>query len=240
MTGELMNDPMGQAALDYLAGKRNLEITIQSNIVEDDIIPVDYLFRSVQEMPLLEKKALLHCKGKVLDLGGGVGSHSIELQNKGYEVTLLDSSNGCCNVASQRGVKNIINADFYNYQPTETYDTLLLMMNGIGLAAAIDHLPVFFAKAKEYLKPNGQILLDSSDLRYLFIDEDSYCDLPDEQYYGEVMYTMAYKNHKTEPFEWLFIDPALLAAKAKENGFKFDKIADGEHYDYLTKLTLIS
>jgi len=239
MAGELLNDPMGQAAMDYLAGQRNLKITVQSNIVEDDILPVDYLFRAFSDMPILEKKALMHCTGKVLDIGGGVGSHALELQNKGLDVTLLDHSLGCCNTASQRGVKHVINADFYNHKPTDTYDTVLLMMNGIGLAAAIDHLPVFFEKIKEYLKPGGQILLDSSDLRYLFIDEDSYCDLPDEQYYGEVMYTMTYGDHKTEPFEWLFIDPAVLSAKAIENGFKSDKIADGEHYDYLTRLTLI-
>ena len=239
MTGELRNDPMGQAALDYLAGKRNLEITVQSNLVEDDIIPVDYLFRSFREMPPLEQKALLLCTGKVLDLGGGVGSHALELQNRGLEVTLLDNSSGCCDTASQRGVKHIINADFYNYRPAETYDTVLLMMNGIGLAAALDHLPVFFAKAKEHLKPGGQILLDSSDLRYLFIDEDGCGSLPQEQYYGEIMYTMAYGNHKTDAFEWLFIDPTLLAAKAKIHGFCFDKIADGEHFNYLARLRSI-
>jgi len=232
-------DPMGQAALDYLAGKRNIEIQVQSNIVEDDVIPIDYLFRSYSQMPVLEQKALMHCRGNVLDVGGGVGSHALELQNKGLNVTLLDNSNGCVQVAQQRGVKQVVIEDYYNFQPTVTYDTILMMMNGIGLAAAVEHLPVFFSKLKELLKEDGQVLLDSSDLRYLYLDEDSYCDVPEEQYYGEVMYTMAYKQNKTQAFEWLFIDPALLAQKAKENGFNFEKIADGSHYDYLAKLTLV-
>ncbi len=231
---------MGQAALDYLKGKRGHEICVQSNIVEDDVIPVDYLFRSYDELPPLEQKALLHCKGKVLDVGGAVGAHSLILQQRGVDVTLLDSSPGCCQVARQRGVQQVINADFYHYEPTQKYDTLLLMMNGIGLAAAIEHLPVFFAKAKELLVPGGQIILDSSDLRYLYVDEDSYCELPEEHYYGEVMYTMAYKNHKTKPFEWLFVDAALLAEKAKENGFELSKLADGHHYDYLARLLLVN
>ncbi|MCU4156039.1 methyltransferase domain-containing protein [Carboxylicivirga sp. A043] len=230
---------MGQAALDYLSGKRGLEIEVQSNIVEDDVIPVDYLFRDYRQMPPLEQRALNHCVGKVLDIGGAVGSHALELQKKGVDVTLLDTSYGCCQVARQRGVKQVVNEDFYTYEPSGQYDTLLLMMNGIGLAAAIDHLPVFFNKAKQLLKPGGQIILDSSDLRYLYIDEDSYCEVPEEAYYGEVMYTMAYGGHKTNPFEWLFIDPVLLTVKAKENGFNFNKLADGEHYDYLTSLTLI-
>lgn len=240
MTAENYNDPLGQASLDYLQGKRGLEIKVQSNIVEDDVLPVDYLFRNFTEMPPLEQKALMHCKGKTLEIGGGVGSHALELQNKQVDVTLLDSSRGCCQVAIQRGLKQVVNADYYQYQSDEKYDTLLLMMNGIGIAAAIDHLPVFFNKAKELLNSGGQIILDSSDLRYLFIDEDSYCDLPEEGYYGEIMYTMSYQKHKTNPFEWLFIDAPLLAKKAEENGFSFNKIADGEHYDYLAQLKLNS
>ncbi|WP_289054929.1 class I SAM-dependent methyltransferase [Carboxylicivirga marina] len=239
MGEELKSDPLGQAALEYLGGARGLEIEVQSNIVEDDVIPVDYLFRDYGQMPVLEQKALNHCTGRVLDVGGAVGSHALELQKKGIDVTLLDTSYGCCQVARQRGVKNVINEDFYTYEPTEKFDTLLLMMNGIGIAAALEHLPVFLASAKHLLNPGGRIILDSSDLRYLYIDEDSYCELPEERYYGEVMYTMAYKKHKTQPFEWLFIDSALLAVKAKENGFLFKMLAEGEHYDYLTSLTLI-
>lgn len=234
------NDPLGEAALAYLAGTRNLKIKVQSNIVEDDVIPVDYLFRQFNEMPVLEQQAILHCRGSVLDIGGGVGSHALELQKKGLDVTMLDVSHGCCLAAKQRGVKKVINDDFYSLTSEHGYDTLLLMMNGIGLAAAIEHLPVFFAQIKRLLKPGGQVILDSSDLRYLYMDEDSYCDLPDEQYYGEVMYTMAFRQHKTKPFEWLFIDSALLAAKAKENGFSFEKMADGHHYDYLARLQLIT
>ncbi len=239
MTNTKLNDPLGQAALEYLKGERELEIEVQSNIVEDDVIPVDYLFRDFNEMPALEQKALLYCKGRILDVGGGVGSHSLLLQQKGLDVTLLDNSQGCCEVARVRGVKQVVNDDFYAYQSEQTFDTLLMMMNGIGLAAAIDHLPVFFSKAKELLSPGGSIILDSSDLRYLYLDEDSYCDAPEESYYGEVMYTMAFKKHQTKPFEWLFIDSALLAEKAKENGFVLKKIEDGPHYDYLAKLTLV-
>ncbi len=234
------NDPIGQAALEYLKGTRGLEIDIQSNIVEDDVIPVDYLFRDFGQMPVLEQKALLNCRGSVLDVGGGVGSHALELQKKGLDVTLLDVSQGCCLVSAQRGVQQVVNEDFHSFEPDGKFDTLLLMMNGIGIAAAVDHLPIFFEQAKKLLQPGGQIILDSSDLRYLYMDEDSCCELPEGHYYGEVMYTMAFKNHKTKPFEWLFIDSALLAERAKENGFSFEKIADGHHYDYLTRLTLIT
>ena len=234
----MQNDPMGQAALDYMSGKRGLSIRVRSNIAEDDQIPVDYLFRTFNEMPEIEQKALMHCKGKILDIGAGVGCHALYLQQKGLEVDCLDTSAGCKEAALQKGVNSYYQVDFYEFDTNTKYDTLLLMMNGIGLAGTLKNLDHFLQTLKKHLKPGGQILLDSSDLRYLFIDEDSYMMVPMENYYGEVIYTMKYKQHKTNPFPWLFIDPALLEEKAIENGFDFIKLIDGPHYDYLAQLIL--
>ncbi|MCU4166653.1 class I SAM-dependent methyltransferase [Marinilabiliaceae bacterium A049] len=229
---------MGQAALDYMSGKRELSIRVRSNIAEDDFIPVDYLFRSFNQMPEIEQKALMLCKGYVLDIGAGTGSHALYLQQKGLQVDCIDTSEGCKEAALQRGVTSYYQADFYQFDTNNKYDTLLLMMNGIGLAGNLKNLDQFLQTLKKHLNPGGQVMLDSSDLRYLFIDEDSYMMVPMENYYGEVIYTMKYKNHKTQPFPWLFIDPALLEDKAIENGFTFEKLFDGPHYDYLAKLIL--
>nr|WP_321408852.1 class I SAM-dependent methyltransferase [uncultured Carboxylicivirga sp.] len=234
----MQNDPMGQAALDYMSGKRELSIRVRSNIAEDDFIPVDYLFRSFNQMPEIEQKALMLCKGNVLDIGAGTGSHALYLQQKGLQVDCIDTSEGCKETALQRGVISYYQADFYQFETNKKYDTLLLMMNGIGLAGNLKNLDHFLQTLKKHLNPGGQVILDSSDLRYLFIDEDSYMMVPMENYYGEVIYTMKYKNHKTQPFPWLFIDPALLEDKAIENVFTFEKLFDGPHYDYLARLIL--
>lgn len=236
MNQDKLNDPMGLAAHDYINGTKGGKILIRSNIAEDDYIPVEYLFRPFDEMPPLEQKALELCKGAILDVGSGTGSHALELQTKGKNITCLDYSPLNCEVAKKRGIKKILEADFYNLQPETKYDTLLLMMNGIGIAGTLDNLPRFFEKTKELLAPNGQIILDSSDLRYLYIDGDSYLMPLNNRYYGEVVYSMRYKKAKCNPFNWLFIDSDLLAQKANENGFSFEKIAEGEHYDYLARL----
>ncbi len=230
---------MGKAALDYMQGKRNIKIKVHSNIAEDDFIPVDYLFRSHKQMPEIEQKALIHCKGKVLDVGAGVGSHALYLQQKGSDVVCIDTSKGCLEAAKQRGIKNYYQVDLFDFNTDHKYDTILLMMNGIGLVGTIDRLNTFFQKAKDLLAPGGQILLDSSDLRYLYIDEDSYLIPIGEKYYGEIIYTTEYDNIKSKPFPWLFIDENLLAEKARENSFSFEKLADGPHYDYLGRLELI-
>ncbi|MCU4175022.1 class I SAM-dependent methyltransferase [Carboxylicivirga sp. N1Y90] len=235
----MKNDPFGKAALDYLSGKKDNQILVKSDIAEDDFIPVNYLFRSFHQMPDIEQKALMLCKGRVLDIGAGVGSHALYLQNKGLAVDCIDTSIGCKQAALQRGVKNYVTSDFFEFESENKYDTLLLMMNGIGLAKTIDELPTFFAQVKKLLASGGQIILDSSDLRYLFMDEDSDIIPSDEEYYGEVSYSMSYEDQKSDQFKWLFIDAALLSQEAYKNGFSFEKIADGPHYDYLARLQLL-
>ena len=235
-------DPMGTALLDYLNGNHEENITVKSSITEDDVIPVNYLFREFEEMPKLEQEALKQCKGRVLDVGAGSGSHSLYLQKYGIDVTGIDISANSCKCCEKRGIENIINDDFFSLPPNQKFDTLLMMMNGIGFVGSVANLDTFFHKAKQLLTPGGQILLDSSDIKYMFEDEDEeiqeifYDD--DEDYYGEVTYLMEYKDIVGKPFKWLFADPDLLKSKAEEFGFKFEKLLDGSNFDYLTRLTI--
>jgi len=235
-------DQLGTAMLDYLNGNHEENITVKSSITEDDIIPVNYLFRDFDEMPEVEQRALLLCKGRVLDVGAGSGSHSLYLQNRNFNVTGLDISENACVCCKQRGVTDIVNSNFFSYLPDTKFDTLLMMMNGIGFAGSVANLELFFRKAKQLLAPGGQILLDSSDIKYMFDDDDyeiiEIFNSEDEPYYGEVTYLMQYKNTIGKPFRWLFIDPDLLKEKAEQYGFKFIKIIDGSNYDYLARLSL--
>ena len=234
-------DPMGHAMLDYLKGEHDENITVKSDISENDLIPVNYLFRSFGQMPEIEQKALLLCKGRILDIGAGSGSHSLHLQKKGHDVTALDISENACSCCRQRGVKRVVNTDIMGYTPEKKFDTLLLMMNGIGFTGTIDGLDTFMKKAKHLLSPGGQILLDSSDISYMFEDEDEVIkDIyhsPDEPYYGEVTYVMEYNNISGHPFKWLFIDPALLKVKAEKNDYNFKLLHRGKNQDYLARLT---
>ena len=235
-------DPMGTAMLDYLNGNHDENIIVRSDISEDDFIPVSYLFRDFDQMPEIEQKALLLCKGKVLDIGAGSGSHSLYLQKKGIDVTAVDISENACKCCKQRGVKNIVNEDILTCQPREKYDTLLLMMNGIGFTGTLPGLNIFLQKAKELLNPGGQILLDSSDIKYMFEDEDEETlneifHSPDAPYYGEVTYLMEYRDITGDPFKWLFVDAETLKKKAVENGFDFILKHKGTNYDYLALIT---
>ncbi len=242
MTISPHKDPMGTALLDYLSGNHDENITVKSSITEDDVIPVNYLFREFEEMPEMEQKALKLCKGRVLDVGVGSGSHSLYLQKNGFDVTGIDISQSACKCCTNRGVKDIVNDDFFSLPSNQKYDTLLMMMNGIGFVGSVANLDIFFHKAKQLLTREGQILLDSSDIKYMFEDEDEEIQEifggEDGAYYGEVTYLMEYKNITGAPFKWLFTDPNLLKNKAEQLGFNFEKLLNGSNYDYLARIAL--
>jgi len=234
----LNDDILGSALLDYQEGKYTEDILTFSSLNEEDILPIPYMFRSFKDMPALEQKALKSCKGKVLDIGCGAGSHTLYLQKKGLSVTALDTSLGAIQVCKQRGISNTIHQNILDYEG-ETFDTLLILMNGIGLAGTLKELKKFFSKLKLLLKEGGQILLDSSDIIYMFEnDEDGGYWIPDETtYYGEVNFTMEYKKIKCKPFPWLYVDYNTLQRAANFNNLNCELIIEGEHYDYLARLT---
>ena len=232
-----MNDILGKALIDFWNKKYTEDIITTSNITDEDEMPLPYLFRRWKDMPELEQIALNSCKGKVLDIGCGSGSHSLELQNKNVDVTAIDISKGACRVASARGVKKVVNSPLSDFDG-EKFDTLLLLMNGIGLAETIENLPNFLEKLKSLLNEGGQIILDSSDIAYMFEDEDGsmWIDLGRE-YYGEMTFEMHYKKQSSDKFDWLYIDFAKLAEIAETVGLKCELIKEGEHFDYLARLS---
>lgn len=231
----MSKDVLGAALQDFYNDNYSDDITVQSSISEDDVIGLPYLFRSEEDLPTLEKTALKFCKGKVLDVGAGSGCHSIILKEKGFEVTAIDISEGAVNVITKRGVP----AQCINfYDVDETFDTLLLLMNGLGIAGNLEALPNFLMKAKSILATDGQILIDSSDIKYMFEEEDGsvWMDL-NSSYYGEVRYQMRYKGLTTDEFDWLFIDFDRLRKIAASVGLNTELLYEDDHHQYLVRLT---
>lgn len=232
------DDPIGRAVFDYHFNSINQPIVVHSEDFDDDVIDTAYLFRTYKQMPALEKKALTLCKGSVLDVGAGAGAHSVYLQEKGFEVTALENSALCCEVLKNRNIRNVIQENIFRFTATK-FDTILLLMNGTGIAGTLSGLEVLLHHLKTLLKPEGQILIDSSDLIYLFEEEDgsALIDINAENYYGELVFQTEYKNWISEPFHWLYVDQTNLANAVEKNNLKLDKVFKGQHYDYLARIT---
>ena len=233
-----MKDLMGRAIWDYYYQENSEDLQTETSISELDDLPVSYLFRDYQEMNALEKKALDLSFGKVLDVGSGAGSHSLYLQNeRKLEVTALDISPKSIEVCKARGVKNAICEDLLQFSEKD-FDTILLLMNGTGIFQSLEHIDQYLQKLKSLVAENGQILIDSTDILYMYDqDEDGGVLVPAKGYYGELDYYLHYKGESELPMKWLYLDFDTLENAAIANGFKIQKIETLED-SYLAQLTL--
>ena len=231
-----MKDLMGQAIWDYFHNENPEDLQTETSISELDELPVAYLFRDFEMMNTIEKKALQLSSGKILDIGAGAGSHSLYLQNeRNLEVTALDISPKSVEVCRLRGIKHAIAKNMLEFSG-ETYDTILLLMNGTGIFQSLKVIDIYLQKLHSLLNNSGQILIDSTDILYMFDeDEDGGVYIPAEGYYGELDYIVHYKGQSEDPIKWLYLDFNTLKNAAENNGFTIEKLAQDDD-SYLAKL----
>lgn len=229
------NDPIGTAILAYSSTRKEQEIIVSSEICEDDTIPASYLLRSFNEMPKVEQLALERCSGHVLDIGAGAGIHADYLKKKGLTVECIDLSPGAVKYMLKQGL-DAREDDFYAI--TKKYDTLLMLMNGLGIAGSLSNLERTLLHAKSILNENGKLICDSTDIKYLYTDDDGalWVDLNTE-YYGNFKFQMHYEDHLTDWFDWLYVDFDKLTEVANNIGLQVEKITEEDHH-YLAEITL--
>lgn len=230
-------DAMGAAIDEYQRTGRAAKLRVLSTMFDEDEIPVSHLFRTENEMPELEQKALQMATGKILDVGAGAGCHAIVLQERGADVTAIDISELSCETMRNRGIRQVQCINLFDKRLSGPFDTILMLMNGTGIVGKLKQMPDFLLRISELLSPDGQLLIDSSDLKYLYENEDGSYDIdPMGPYYGEVDYQMVYRKIKGEPFDWLYVDFETLRMIAESNGLVCELVAEGEHYDYLARI----
>lgn len=239
MTLPIHQDPMGAAIRDFHLKGKAKRLRVLSSMFDEDEIPVSTLFRTENEMNTLERQALNLCHGRVLDVGAGAGSHSQVLQQRGFDTTAIDISPLSVQTMRERGILKALHANFFTDSiEGAPFDTVLMLMNGIGIVGRMKCFADFFARLDTLLTPDGQLLTDSSDLRYIFEDEDgTFCYDGEAEYYGEVDYRMVYGSTRGPRFHWLYADFDTLAREALQYGFRAEKVLDGQHYDYLARIT---
>lgn len=238
-----MKDLFGKAILDFQTNNSPEDLITETTISEEDEMSVAYLFREFSGMPKIEQHALLLSKGKVLDVGCGAGSHSLYLQKeKNLKVTAIDISNNAVEACQLRGISDVLKIDILEFNSIEKFDTILLLMNGTGIFGKLENVSNYLQKLKSLLAENGQILIDSSDIIYMFDEEDSEdsegeIGISGYKYYGELEFTISYKGEKEVPLPWLYMDFNTLQNAANANGLKCELVLEGDHFDYLARLT---
>jgi SAM-dependent methyltransferase len=238
-----MKDLFGKAILDFQTNNSPEDLITETTISEEDEMLVAYLFRDFSGMPKIEQQALLLSKGKVLDVGCGAGSHSLYLQKEmNLEVTAIDISEKAVEACQLRGISDVQKIAILEFNSDEKFDTILLLMNGTGIFGKLGNVSKYLQKLKTLLAENGQILIDSSDIIYMFDEEDSEDPeggkwISGDAYYGELEFTISYKGEKEAPLPWLYMDYNTFQNAAVANGFQCELILEGDHFDYLARLT---
>jgi SAM-dependent methyltransferase len=223
-------DVFGEALKDYYQDRFMGPLLLHNSYGEPEEMPVEVFFREEADLPGLEKFALSSCRGRILDAGAGAGSHSLILQNRGHDVTALEISAAATGIIKALGVEKVLHEDILKYD-REKYDTVLLMMNGIGLVQTLDGLRHFLRHATKLLRENGQILMDSSDISYLYEEV-----VKPDHYYGEIKYQYEYKRVRGEWFGWLYVDQETLFDIARTEGWLMQVIYENDDDQYLARL----
>lgn len=233
-----MKDLLGKAILDFQTENNPENIITETTISEADEMEIDYMFRNFNEMPILEKEALKLAKGKILDVGCGAGSHSLYLMENGLEVFPIDISENAIEACKLRGLKNAEVSNVLDLKD-QKFDTILLLMNGTGIFGKLNKVAQYLNHLKELLSDNGQILIDSSDLIYMFDeDEDGGKWIPmHADYYGELVFNLSYKGENEDPFDWLYLDYNTLQNACIANDLNCELVLEGENFDYLARIT---
>lgn len=230
-----MIDVFGQALLDYYKKQSTDKLYLHSSYADEvEVMPVDIFFRKERDFPEMEFVALAFCDGTVLDVGAGAGSHALHLQKKGFDVTALELSETACAIMKERGVKKVIQGDIFKFQG-QRFDTLLFLMNGIGLSQTLDGLKNMLTHCKTLLRPGGQLLFDSSDITYLYTDA---FPKPKDRYYGEIDFQYQYKGKRGARFGWVYVDQDTLMELAQEDGWVVQVLFEDGEDGYLVRLSL--
>ena len=162
----------------------------------------------------------------------GAGSHALELQQLGCDVTAVEISPSAAAVIRERGVKNVICAAIADVHEG-SFDTIVLLMNGFGIAGNEVGLEALLKHLKTLLAPSGSILADSTNLREW--EERAILNLSDG-YHGEVMFRVA-DGELSDEFGWIYPDEFLLEALCDELGLSFEVIAYGERGSFLCRIS---
>jgi SAM-dependent methyltransferase len=231
--------PHGAAMWAFHQGERQATIVVYDDYERDEV-PIAYFFREPAEFPPAERLALDLCRGRVLDVGAGAGCHSLALQARGLQVTAVEALPELVEILRDRGVRDARLTTWADLV-ARPYDTVLVLMNGFGLAETLSGLPRFLRKMRRLVRPDGQLIADSTDVRVRMDPEAGRTGSlarADGRYIGELHFQLEFAGRKGAPFAQLYVDSETLSRHAYETGWNTEIVSAPDEYGhYLARLT---
>jgi len=231
-------EPQGWALRAYYEGDLDAELIIHRDDGVNDPLPVSHFFRDPSEFTGIETSAIDLCSGHVLDAGAGTGLHSLVLQQKGVAVTAIDINPQAVAIMAQQGVKDARTADIFGFDGGP-FATVLMLGHGIGMVENIGGLSCFLRHVRGLISKNGQVLLDSQDVR--LTDDPRHLAYHEAnrragRYIGEIRLRLSFRGKTGPRCGWLHVDPNALREQAEATGWSSTVIRQEESGHYLARL----
>lgn len=230
-------NPFSRALLDFHSGSRDATFTIRRNDGFQQRVPAAPFF-DLEHYPALEKRAMDQCHGSILDIGSAAGRHSLELVRRGLKVTSLDILPEMEGILKDRGQTDVVIADVLQFSGRR-FDTLLMLMNGIGMAGSMEGLTRFLQHAHDLIFPGGQIVCDSIDVsvttdpQHIAYRESN---IGSGRPAGQQAFMMEYDGEDSVRFDWLHIDFQSLMHLGEATGWDAALLETEDSGHYLCKL----
>lgn len=221
--------PLDDALRAFREGDAAAAVLVRTDVGGAEEMPVAHFFRTPEEMGAVEAAALRLARGRILDLGAGPGAHAVPLVRRGLAVTAVEILPEARAALAEEGVADV-RSGTDALGAGERFDTILALMNGLGLCATLEELGAFLARLAGLLDEGGQILADSTDPR----DWDNPAD---GRYPGEVHMQLGFAGRWGELFPFLFVDADTLRTIASAQGLEVEVAAEEEDGRYLARIT---
>ena len=232
-------EPLGAALLAYHNGRHDAFLRIDSDVFDSEDVAVRHYYRPDKDrLEDLDRRALERCKGAVLDAGAGAGRHTLDLQCRGLEVTAIDVAKDAVQVMLDRGISDVRQGDIFT-SDLGSYDTILILMNGIGMAGRHEGLEKLFNRLRQLLKPGGRVVFDAAglDAEISRLDAENLSDMAiGRPHLGEVYFRLTFDDLEGSWYPWLFPTSTQVADAAHDAGFDFTVMGRGARGAFLAEV----
>jgi 2-polyprenyl-3-methyl-5-hydroxy-6-metoxy-1,4-benzoquinol methylase len=194
-------------------------------------------FTGYDEWDDLERRAVGHARGKVLDIGCGAGRHALYLQEKGFDVTGIDSSPGAIKVCKMRGLKRAIARPIQEIDKfrKSAFDTILMLGNNFGLFGDAENARNLLEKLSHITKPRAQIIAGTRNpyktdlkehLEYLKFNKKR------GRMAGQIRMRIRYGKTVGDWFDYLFVSPEEMQKILENTNWRVKEFLDSGKANY--------
>jgi len=185
-----------------------------------------------------EKKAMKFVKGRVIDIGCGVGRHSVYLQSRGFEIMGADNSPLAIKICKLRGLRKarVMDMEDISKLRLNSFDTVILLGNNFGLLESFDRAKNLLKQLHKITPSNGIIITESFnhyDMRGGFHTKYRKMNIGIGRMPGQWRIRIRFDKFIGPWYDYLIVSKNEMNDILKDTGWKVQKFIDSDSSSYI-------